>query len=112
MIPYNIQWKGQHPIIVDNNEDRINTPHSIGESAELAITSYLVFLTRGGKVEKTYFLIVQHAVESCPIPINLRDITKLPANIQKKWLKFCLKILKLLKIEMSIKLKIFLSDGK
>jgi len=67
-------------MIVDNNEDRINTPSSIGESAELAITSYLVSLTRE-EVEKTYFLLVQHAAESCPISINLGDITKLPANI-------------------------------
>jgi len=36
-------------------------------------------------------------VKAYPIPKNLGDITKLLANIQKKWLEFYLEKLKLLK---------------
>jgi len=57
----------------------------------------LACLIREGEVEQIYFLLVQCTTESCPIPKNLRDITRLPANIQKKWLEFCLEELKSLK---------------
>ena len=47
----------------------------------------------------TSFLLnlYQCAAESCPTPKNLGDITKLPADIQKKWLESYLEKLKLLK---------------
>jgi len=50
-IQYNIQQKGQYPIIVGSNRDSINTLFSIGELAKLAITSYLAHLTREERVE-------------------------------------------------------------
>jgi len=78
---YNIQWEGKYLIIVDNNGSRMDTLSSISESAELAITSYLACLTREGEVEQIHFLLVQHAIESCPISKSLRDITRLLADI-------------------------------
>jgi len=57
----------------------------------------LVYLTREGEVEKIFFLLAQHTVESFPISKNLGDITRLLANIQKKWLESCLEELKSLK---------------
>jgi len=57
---------------------------SNSELAELAITSYLAYLTREEKVEKICFLLVQYAAESHLIPKNLGDITKVSADIQKK----------------------------
>jgi len=83
-IPYNIQWKDECPIIVDNNRSRINTLLFAGKSAELAITSYLVYLAKEGGVEQICFLLVQYAAEYCPLSKNLRDVTRFPANIQKK----------------------------
>ena len=59
----------------------MNTLPLIGESAELAITSYLEYLAREEGVEKIYFLLAQHATESCPIPKSLRDVIRLPASI-------------------------------
>jgi len=56
----------------------------ISELAELAITSYLACLVREGEAEQICFLLTQHTTESCPISKSLRDITRLPANIQKK----------------------------
>ena len=64
------------------------------ESAELAITSYLVHLARKERVEQICFFLIQHIAESFPISKSLEDITRLPADIQKKWLKSCLKLLK------------------
>ena len=93
-ILYNIQWEGQCSIIVDNNKGRIDTLSSTGELAEPAITSYLACLAREGRVEQICFLLAQHAAESCPIPKNLEDVTKLPTDIQKKWLESCLEKLK------------------
>jgi len=96
-ILYNNQWEGQCLIIVDNNRSKINTLSSADELAEPAITNYLACLAREEGVEQICFLLAQHAVESCPIPKNLRDIAKLPVDIQKKWLESCLEKLKLLK---------------
>jgi len=70
---------------------------SASESAEPAITSYLACLARKERVEQICFLLVQHAAESCSIPKNLEDVTKLPAYIQKKWLESYLEKLKSLK---------------
>jgi len=53
--------------------------------AEPAITNYLICLAREGEVEQIYFFLVQHTVKSCLIPKNLGDVTKLLADIQKKW---------------------------
>jgi len=72
----------------------MNTSPSISESAEPVITSYLECLVRKGKVEQIHFLLAQHTTESCPIPKSLRDITRLLADIQKKWLESCLEELK------------------
>ena len=94
---FNIQWEGKCPIIVNNNESRIDTPPSTSESAELAITSYLVCLARKGRVEKICFFLAQYVQESCPISKSLGNVTRLLADIQKKWLKFCFEELKLLK---------------
>jgi len=44
----------------------------------------LEYLAKEGGVEQICFLLVQHATEFCPIPKNLRDITRLPADMQKK----------------------------
>jgi len=56
----------------------------IDKSAKPAITSYLACLTREEGVEQICFLLLQHATESCPVPKSLGDVTRLPANIQKK----------------------------
>ena len=93
----NIQQKGQYPIIVDNNRSKIGTPPSASKLVELAITSYLAYYARKGKVEQIYFLLAQYTAKSCPIPKHLRNAAKLLANIQKKQLGFYLKKLKLLK---------------
>ena len=94
---YNIHWEGKHSIIVDNNGCRIDTPPPIGKSAELAITSYLAYLAREVRVEQICCLLAQCAIESCPIPKDLGDVTRLLANTQKKWLKSCFEKLKSLK---------------
>jgi len=83
-IPYNIQWKDECPIIVDNNRSRIDTLLFANELAELAITSYLASLAKEGRVEQICFLLAQYTAESCSLPKNLRDITRFPADIQKK----------------------------
>jgi len=54
----------------------------------------LVHLVRKGEVEKICFLLAQCIAEFCPIPKSLGNITKLSANIQKKWLESCLEELK------------------
>jgi len=96
-IPYNIQWEDKHPIIFDNNESRIDTLPLVDEIAEPAIISYLAYLVRKGGVDQIHFILAQCAVESCPISKILGDVTKLLADIQKKWLKSCLEGLNLLK---------------
>ena len=62
----------------------MDTLPSIGELAELSITSYLVYLAKKGKVKQICFLLTQYITESCPTPKNLKDITRLLADIQKK----------------------------
>jgi len=57
----------------------------------------LVHLTRKERVKKNCFPLVQHAAESCTVSKNLGDITKLLADIQRKWLEFYLEKLKSLK---------------
>ena len=81
----------------NNNKSKINIPSHIDKSAEPAITSYLAYLAREGGVEQICFLLAQCTTESCLISKNLGDITRLPTNIQKKWLESCLEELKLLK---------------
>ena len=93
--PYNIQWEGKYLIIVDNDRSRIDTLSPISESAEPAITSYLAYLAKEERVKQICFLLAQHVTEFCPIPKNLRDITRLPADIQKKWFESYLEELKL-----------------
>ena len=95
--PYNIQWKGKHPIIIDNDKSRIDILPSIGKLAEIAITSYLVCLIREKRIEQIHFFLVQYATESCPIPKSLGDVIKLLADIQKKQLVSYFEKLKLLK---------------
>jgi len=75
----------------------INTPPSIGKSAKPTITSHLAHLAREGAVEQICFLLAQCTTESCPIPKNLGNVTKLLADIQKKWLESCFEELKSLK---------------
>ena len=62
----------------------MDTPSPISKLAEPAITSYLACLVREDRVEQIYFLLAQCVTESCPIFKNLRDITRLLADIQKK----------------------------
>jgi len=81
---YNIQWKGKHSIIVDNNRSRMDTLSSTGESAEPAITSYLACLVREGGVKQIHFLLAQCVTESCLVPKSLGDVTRLPADTQNK----------------------------
>jgi len=64
-IPYNIQWEGKHPIIVNNNRSKIDTLPPVGELAELTITSYLAYLAREEKVKKIHFFLIQYIAESC-----------------------------------------------
>ena len=94
---YNIHWEDKHSIIVDNNRYRIDTSPPIGKSAKPAITSYLACLAREGRVEQICFLLAQYAIESCPIPKDLGDVTRLLADTQKKWLESCFEKLKSLK---------------
>ena len=70
----------------------------------------MAHLAREGEVEQICFL--QCIAESCLISKNLENITKLPADIQKKWLEFYLEKLKLLKTEMSMDLWTSLKDRK
>ena len=70
---------------------------TIDELAEPAITSYLAHLARKGRIEKICFLLAHCATESYPIPKSLRNVTRLSANIQKKWPESYLEELKLLK---------------
>jgi len=53
--PYNIQWEGKHPIIVNNNGSRMDTLSYVGKSAETAITSYLACLAREERVKQICF---------------------------------------------------------
>jgi len=62
----------------------MNTLPLIGESAEPAITNHLAHLAKKGEVKQIHFLLVQYATESCLISKNLGDVTRLPADIQKK----------------------------
>jgi len=86
-----------YTIIIDKNRSRIYTSSSTDKSAELAITSYLVYLIREEVVEQIFFLLIQHVAESCTISKSFGDIIRLLANIQNKWLESCLEKLKLLK---------------
>ena len=61
-ISYNIQWGGQCLIIVDNNKRRIDTPPFVDESAEMAITGYLVCLARKEGVKQIHFILAQYIV--------------------------------------------------
>jgi len=92
MTSYNIQWEGKCSII-DNDRSKMNTPPPISKSTKPSINSYLECLAREEGVEQIYFLLVQCATEFCPIPKNLGDIIRLPADIQKKWLKSKLKVM-------------------
>jgi len=69
----------------------MNTLFPIGELAKPAITNYLICLARKEKVEQIHFFLVQHIAESCSIPKSLRDVIRLLADIQKKWLESCLR---------------------
>jgi len=62
----------------------MDTLSPIGKPAEPAITSYLACFAREEGVEQICFLLAQYITESCPIPKNLGDVTRLPADIQKK----------------------------
>ena len=75
----------------------MDTLSLIGKLAKLAITSYLACLAREERVEQICFLLTQYTVESCSIPKNLGNFAKLLTDIQKIWLKFCLKKLESLK---------------
>ena len=75
----------------------MNTSFFVGKSAEPVITSYLEYLTRKERVEKICFFLTQYVAESCPISKSLEYVTRLLADIQKKWLEFCFEELKLLK---------------
>jgi len=81
--PYNIQWKGKCLIII-NNKSKIDILSFTDKSAELAITSYLVYPAREGRVEQIHFFLAQYITESCPISKNLGDITRLLTDIQKR----------------------------
>jgi len=59
----------------------MDTSSSAGKLAESDIADYLAYLIREGRVEQICFLLAQWVVESCLIPKNLGNITKLPANI-------------------------------
>ena len=48
--PYNIQCEEKHLIIVSNNGSRMDTLPPVDKLAEPAITSYLAYLTREGRV--------------------------------------------------------------
>jgi len=56
-IPYNIQWEGKYPIIINNDRSKIDTLSSIDKLAEPAITSYLAYLAREERVEQICFLL-------------------------------------------------------
>ena len=97
----------------DNNESKMGTLSPIGELAEQAITNHLACLAREGRAEQICFLLAQHTTESYPISKNLGDVTRLPADIQKKWLESCLEELKSLKnrniyevVDLSMKRKV------
>ena len=89
-----ISSRKEHLIIVYNNESRKHILPPTDKLAELAITSYFA---REGRVEQICFILAWHVADSCPIPKSLGDVTRLPADIQKKWSKSYLEELKLLK---------------
>jgi len=80
-ISYNIQWKDECSIIVNNNRSKIDILPFVDESAKLVITSYLACFTREKGVEQIHFLLVQYVTESCPVLKSLGDVTRLLANI-------------------------------
>ena len=91
---YIISSGKEHLIIVDNNESRMDILPPTDKPAKLAITSYFA---REGRVEQICFILAWHVTDSCPIPKSLGDVTRLPADIQKKWSKSYFEELKLLK---------------
>ena len=101
-----------YTIIIDKNRSRIDTLSSTDKSAKIAITSYLVHLTREEVVEQICFLLIQHIAESCTISKSFGDIIRLLANIQNKWLESCLEKLKLLKDRNIYKVVDFFKERK
>ena len=69
----------------------------VGKSAIIAITNYMVHLTKEERVEHICFLLVLRATETHSLPKTFKDVTKLQANSKKRWLESCLKELKSLK---------------
>ena len=78
----------------------MNTLSSTGKSAKPAITSY-ISCKRRERVEEIFFLLAQY---DCPISKNLRNVVKLPVDIQKSSLSPTLKNWDCSKTEISIKL--------
>jgi len=66
-------------------------------SATIVITNYMVRLARKGGAEHIHFFLALRATETHSQPKTFKDITKLLADSKKRWLKSCLKELKLLK---------------
>jgi len=72
----------------------------------------LACFVRKKRVEQICFFLAQHIAESCPISKSLGDVTRLLANIQRKWLESCLEELKSLKDKYVYKVVDFPKERK
>jgi len=75
----------------------MDTPPPAGKSATIAITNHMVHLAREEGAEHICFFLVFRATETHVLPKTFKDVTKLPADSKKRWLKSCLEELKSLK---------------
>jgi len=66
----------------------MDTPPLVNESANTAITSYMICLAREERTKNIDFLLALRAAKTCPIPKTFKDVANLPVGPKKKWLVF------------------------
>jgi len=81
---YEVDWVGQQPIIIDIEENRIDTPPPAGKSATTTVTNHMVCLAREGEVEHICFLLALRATETHLLPKTFKDVAKLQADSKKR----------------------------
>jgi len=75
----------------------MDAPPPAGESATTAITNHMVCLAKEEGAGHIRFLLALRTTETYVRPKTFKDVTKLPADSKKRWLKSCLEELKSLK---------------
>jgi len=83
-IRYEVDWVGQRPIIIDIEENRMDTPPPAGESATTAITNHMVRLAREGGAEHICFLLALRASKTYSLPKTFKDAAKLQTDSKKR----------------------------